>query len=222
MFTHLSLTITKRSPARAYLSPIIKRAFDIAFSLIALISLSPLYLVLVVLVKITSKGPIFYAHPRVGKNFTSFYCYKFRTMFADSEARLQTILQNDPIKKQEWLDTQKLKKDPRITPIGKYLRQFSLDELPQLWNVLKGELSIVGPRPLVEEEIMRHVKDDASILLSIKPGLTCLWQISGRSDLSYTKRIALDLYYIHNRTFFLDLYIIAKTLPAMITSRGAY
>jgi undecaprenyl-phosphate galactose phosphotransferase len=200
----------------------LKRAFDIIFSLSVLILCSPLFLILAFMVRISSKGNVFYYQERIGRNGDHFHCYKFRTMFADADRRLNEILKNDPVKRREWEQKRKLKNDPRITPIGNFLRKTSLDELPQFWNVLKGDLSVVGPRPVVQDEIITHYGQKADKILSIRPGITGLWQVSGRSDVSYQARIALDEQYVKNRSFFLDLKLVALTIPSMITRKGAY
>jgi undecaprenyl-phosphate galactose phosphotransferase len=200
----------------------LKRGFDICFSLAALTLLSPLYLLIPLFIKVTSKGPAIYYQYRIGRGKRPFKCYKFRSMFTDADARLEEILSSDPVKKREWELNHKLKADPRITPIGNFLRKTSLDELPQFWNVLKGDLSVVGPRPVVQEEIERHFKHKADKIFSYRPGITGLWQISGRNDMPYGSRIALDEYYVERRHFFMDLKIIALTIPSMLFKGGAY
>lgn len=211
---------SKRTPIRHI--PI-KRIFDILFSLIILLVGFPVFLIIALIIRFSSPGKIIYSHKRIGRGAKTFQCYKFRTMYADADARLKEILTSDPERKAEWEKTFKLKNDPRITPIGAFLRKTSLDELPQFWNVLKGDLSIVGPRPVVREEVDKYLGEKALKILSIRPGLTGPWQVSGRSDIScYKKRIELDEYYVDNRTFVLDLKMIAKTIPVMIFSKGAY
>lgn len=200
----------------------IKRIFDIGFSLCALLSLLPVFALLALLVKLTSKGTIFFGQERIGRGGKPFKCYKFRTMFQDAEARLETILKENPALKEEWTSSFKLKSDPRITKVGKWLRRTSLDELPQFWNVLKGDLSIVGPRPVVREEIEGFYGSKAYKILSIRPGITGLWQVSGRNDISYAARIRLDEEYVNTHSLQLDLLLIAKTIPCLLRSRGAY
>lgn len=200
----------------------LKRTFDILFSAAALIVLSPLLVLIALLVKCTSRGPIFYSHQRVGRGGRKFRCYKFRSMYRNPDQLLREILASDPQLRAEWDEHQKLKEDPRITPVGKVLRKTCLDELPQFWNVLKGDLSIVGPRPVVEREIIRFIGPRAARILSIRPGLTCFWQVSGRNDIPYEQRIALDEQYVRDRSMRTDLKLIAKTIPAMFSSRGAY
>lgn len=199
-----------------------KRIFDILFSIFILILFSPLFLLIAVLIRLSSKGPAIYSHERIGRGGKPFRCYKFRTMYLDAEHRLQKLLIDHPEVKEEWQKSRKLKNDPRIISIGRFLRRTSLDELPQFWNALKGDLSIVGPRPVVEEEMVLYFKDKAPKILSIRPGITGIWQVSGRSDTSYEKRIQLDEKYVDQRSFVLDLVLIAKTIPKMIFSKGAY
>jgi exopolysaccharide production protein ExoY len=199
-----------------------KRLFDIIFSAFVLIFGAPLFLIIAVGIKLQSKGQVFYTHERIGRGGKPFRCYKFRTMYMDSEARHHALLEKDPLLKDEWERTRKLRNDPRVTPWGLFLRKSSLDELPQFWNVLKGDLSVVGPRPVVYEEIVKYFGSKASKILSFRPGITCIWQVSGRSDIDYSKRIELDEKYVDNYSIFLDLLLIVKTVPSMIFSRGAY
>jgi len=200
----------------------VKRSFDIIFSCCALILGSPLFIIIALLVKGSSPGRIFYGHERVGRGGRVFHCYKFRTMYSDADQRLKDLLANDAILRKEWEANHKLKDDPRVTPLGKVLRKLSLDELPQFWNVLKGDLSVVGPRPVVELEITKFLGHKAAKILSVRPGLTCLWQVSGRNDTSYDKRITLDEHYVENRSLAMDMKIIAQTVPAIFSSKGAY
>jgi len=199
-----------------------KRIFDIVFSLAVLVGAAPFFLFCVLSVKLSSPGPIFYAHPRIGCKGKPFGCLKFRTMYQDAEAKLKPLLASDPALMNEWKTYFKLKVDPRITSIGKFLRKTSLDELPQFWNVLKGNMSIVGPRPLTAHEVDLYVKDKADKILSVRPGLTTLWIMQGRNDLSMEERIALEEFYITHRTFWLDLKLIGKTILHMIFPKGAY
>jgi len=199
-----------------------KRLFDIFFSLVALAFAAPLMLFIAATIKLTAGGAIFFGHERIGRGGRRFCCYKFRTMYPDAERRLKEILKSCPEKRREWEKRHKLKNDPRVTPIGKFLRKSSLDELPQFWNVLKGDLSVVGPRPIVEDELERHFREKADKILSIRPGITGIWQVSGRSDTSYSNRIRLDEKYVDSRSIALDLKLIAKTIPSMITTKGAY
>ena len=200
----------------------IKRIFDILFSLSILVLFFPVFAIIALIVAVTSKGPIVYAHNRIGRGGKKFGCYKFRSMYFDADKRLQELLKNNPDLKKEWENNFKLKNDPRITPIGSFLRKTSLDEFPQFWNVLKGDLSVVGPRPVIQDEIVKYYGDKAAKVLSIRPGLTGLWQVSGRSNTSYDVRVLLDEEYINKQSLALDIKLVLKTIPAMLTSRGAY
>lgn len=199
-----------------------KRVFDILFSIFFITVAFPIYLLLFILVKFSSKGPAVYSHERIGRGGKPFRCYKFRSMYPDADARLDEILKSCPEKRAEWESTHKLKNDPRITKIGAFLRKTSLDELPQFWNVLKGDLSVVGPRPVVKNEILNHFGPKAGKILSIRPGLTGIWQVSGRSNTCYRERIRLDEHYVDNYSFVGDIKLIFKTVPQMIFSKGAY
>ena len=200
----------------------IKRIFDILFSLSILVLFFPVFAIIALIVAVTSKGPIVYAHNRIGRGGKKFGCYKFRSMYFDADKRLQELLKNNPDLEKEWENNFKLKNDPRITPIGSFLRKTSLDEFPQFWNVLKGDLSVVGPRPVIQDEIVKYYGDKAAKVLSIRPGLTGLWQVSGRSNTSYDVRVLLDEEYINKQSLALDIKLVLKTIPAMLTSRGAY
>lgn len=198
---------------------IYKRLFDFLLSLIITIALSPIFLIIAIGIKLTSSGPIFYSHQRIGANGKKIQVYKFRTMLINAEQQLTNILRNNPKLKKEWQENFKLKNDPRVTKIGSLLRKLSLDELPQLFNVLKGEMSLVGPRPIKEEELERYGKKQP-VFLSLLPGMTGLWQVSGRSDISYSRRVDLDIYYIENWSPFLDFKVLMLTIPRLI--KGAY
>lgn len=199
-----------------------KRLFDISFSLAVLTLLSPLYLFIAIAIRCSSKGSPIFSQERVGAGSVPFPCYKFRSMYSDAEDRLHSILAADSHKRQEWDATHKLKDDPRITPIGKFLRKTSLDELPQFWNVLRGDLSVVGPRPVTKEEVIKHFGPKAHRIFSIRPGITGLWQVSGRSNTTYSTRIKYDEHYVDNRSMLLDLKIVALTIPCVILRKGAY
>ena len=151
-----------------------------------------------------------------------FFVYKFRTMYEDADERLREILKSDPEKARQWEETHKLNDDPRITPLGKILRKTSLDELPQLFNVLKGDMSLVGPRPVTQDEINRHYQKDAAYYFMVRPGITGLWQVSGRSDTDYKFRIETDVWYVLNWSLWLDLMILAKTVWVVLRAKGAY
>ncbi|MCF8026394.1 MAG: sugar transferase [Desulfobacteraceae bacterium] len=200
-----------------------KRLFDVVFSLGVILLTLPLTLVIAVLIRITSKGPVFYKHRRITAAGREFFCLKFRTMHVDADKRLREILENDPEAREEWEKTFKLKNDPRVTWIGNFLRKTSLDELPQFINVLKGEMSVVGARPIVYQELTDYYKENGGIYCSIKPGITGPWQISKRNDMEdYQERVALDTWYALNRNFWMDLKIIGMTVVSMISGKGAY
>ena len=202
---------------------ILKNLLDFLFSIFFLIASLPFLLVISLLIKLSSRGPIFYSQERIGKNNIPFRCIKFRTMYPEAKDILENILmQNDNLKK-EFEDTHKLKNDPRITTIGKLLRKTSLDELPQFINVLKNEMSIVGPRPIVNKEKNKYGKNLKKVL-SVKPGITGLWQVSGRNNLTYKKRIKLDLNYVNNYNFLMDIRILIRTIGVILfpLDRGAY
>ena len=200
-----------------------KRLFDVIFSLAVLILFFPIYLLLAILVAISSPGPIFYVQERVGKNYRHFGCIKFRTMVENADEMLLDIMQESAHLREEFEDNFKLKKDPRITRIGRFLRLTSLDEFPQFWNVLKGDMSVVGPRPLVPEEIPKYGRYMDKIV-TIRPGITGLWQVSGRNDIPYPHRVQIDVYYVNFRNFWLDLWLIVKTIGVIISTKnnGAY
>ena len=200
-----------------------KRFFEIIFSLFIIIFSFPIFILFAFLIKLSSKGPIFYDQTRLGKNKKPFKCIKFRTMSEESDDILKNLLMKDKELREEFEKTQKLKNDPRITPIGKFLRKTSLDELPQFLNVLKGEMSVVGPRPIIEEEKVRYGKN-LNKVLSIKPGITGLWQVSGRNNLSYQRRVFLDLIYVNDRNFYMDFNILIRTIGVVLFpfDRGAY
>ncbi len=211
------------SDVKNYNIPIWKEILDKFFALFIIFLTIPLMMVIGLVIKLTDKGPIFFKQKRVGLGGKPFYVIKFRTMYPDAEKRLKELLEKDPSAKEEWEKTWKLKKDPRITPIGKFLRKTSLDELPQFFNVLKGEMSVVGPRPVVEEELKKFYKDKAKYYISVKPGITGYWQVEGRSDIEdYKKRVEMDVWYVKNQSFWLDLKIILKTIWVMLTGKGAY
>jgi undecaprenyl-phosphate galactose phosphotransferase len=198
-----------------------KRFFDVAFGILLLPFIVPVLLILIVLIKLDSRGPAIYKSERVGLDGKTFFIFKLRTMCQNAEEKLAEVLSQNESLRLEWEDNQKLKNDPRITRIGKIIRKLSLDELPQIFNVLKGEMSFVGPRPIVQTEIARYGRHFGKYK-SVLPGLTGLWQINGRSDTEYEKRVALDVKYIHELNFNLDLKIIGKTIPAAFLRKGAY
>ena len=202
---------------------LVKRIFDIVFALFVLSIFSPVYLLLMVLVALNSRGPVFYVQKRIGKNHRPFNCIKFRTMIDNADQALETIMESSDQVRQEFQESFKLKQDPRITEFGRFLRLTSLDEFPQFWNVLKGEMSVVGPRPLVPEELPKY-GHKINTVLKIKPGITGLWQVSGRNDIPYPKRVQIDVYYATSHNWLLDLWIVFKTVGVILFPRnnGAY
>ncbi len=201
----------------------IKRLFDIVFSLSVLGLCAPIYLLLAGAIACTSSGSIFYIQERVGKNYQHFGCIKFRTMIPNADRVLEEMMARSPDLREEFTENFKLKDDPRITAIGQFLRITSLDEFPQFINVLKGEMSVVGPRPLVPDEIEKYGIDIDKVL-TIRPGITGLWQVSGRNDIPYPQRVRIDVSYVKRRNFWLDLRIVFRTVVVMIMPKnnGAY
>jgi len=203
----------------------LKRLFDIVFSSIVLVLLFPLFLIIGLIIKLTDKGSVFFVQERLGLNGKIFKVYKFRTMYPNNEEILNNFIQKNPRAKEEWQKYRKLKTyDPRVTLIGKFLRKTSLDELPQFINVLKGDMSVVGPRPYIYKEFEEYNIPQETIkkILSVKPGITGLWQVTLRNDASFKERIKLDEEYIKNQSFIYDLRIILKTIKVMLTGKGAY
>ena len=200
---------------------LIKNLFDILFSLVALIAFIPLFLIIALLIKLSSRGSIFFLQERIGKNKKTFKCIKFRTMHPEAEDILENLMLKNEALKEEFEETHKLKNDPRITNIGKFLRKTSLDEIPQFLNVIKMEMSIVGPRPIVKEEILKYDKSYKRVI-SIKPGITGLWQVSGRNNTTYEERINYDCYYVRNWSLSLDFYLLFRTIKVVLFREGAY
>jgi len=202
---------------------LIKNLFDLLFSLLFLITFLPLFIIISLLIKLSSRGPIFFIQKRIGKNNIPFKCIKFRTMHPESKYILENLLLKDSSLKKEFEETHKIKNDPRITTIGKLLRKTSLDELPQFINVLRGEMSIIGPRPIVKAEKDKYGKNFKRVFL-IKPGITGLWQVSGRNNLTYKRRVMLDLNYAENHNLLMDLRILIRTFGVILfpLDRGAY
>jgi Undecaprenyl-phosphate galactose phosphotransferase WbaP len=199
----------------------LKRILDVVFAGLALLVALPFLAACAVSIRLTSKGPLFFLQYRLGQGGKAFSIVKFRTMMVNAEAALAEYLDAHPEAKQEWLTDHKLRVDPRITPVGRFMRKFSLDELPQLWNVVKGEMSLVGPRPIVSSEIPKYGKGYVDYC-RVRPGLTGLWQVSGRNDTGYTQRVELDCHYVRRWSLTRDLEIVARTIPAVVRSAGAY
>jgi lipopolysaccharide/colanic/teichoic acid biosynthesis glycosyltransferase len=196
-----------------------KRLFDIIFASIVLTVFSPLYLAIALLVFISSRGSVLYIHPRVGLNGKEFNCIKFRTMINGADQVLENYLNACPISRAEYEASFKLKHDPRITRIGRFLRTTSLDELPQFWNVLIGDMSVVGPRPLVQAELIKYGSAIGKVL-SVRPGIAGLWQVSGRNDIPYSKRVQIDASYVRIMSLALDIRLIYKTILVVVFPKG--
>ncbi|WP_286800288.1 sugar transferase [Oceanicaulis sp. UBA2681] len=217
---HLKLEEFPMNEDRPWFQRASKRVLDISLALAGLIILSPVLITVAALVRLQDKGPSIFTHTRIGQNGKPFKCYKFRSMVMDAPERLERVLATDPEASAEWARAQKLRKDPRITKFGGFLRRSSLDELPQLLNILRGEMSIVGPRPIVMDEVRRY-GSQFEAYKAVRPGVTGLWQVSGRNDLSYDERVEMDARYAREWTMLGDIWIIIKTIPAVILSRGA-
>ncbi|PJI91458.1 exopolysaccharide production protein ExoY [Yoonia maricola] len=200
---------------------ILKRAVDIIIASTALLMLAPLFVMVAIAVKLAAPGPALYGHSRVGYQGRTFRCWKFRSMVTDGDRVLQEYLTQNPQERDTWERDRKLRNDPRVTRIGAVLRAYSVDELPQLINVLFGDMSIVGPRPVVDDELAMY-GTAAPIYLSARPGITGLWQVSGRSDTSYEQRVSFDTTYVQGWSLVSDISIILRTIPAVVSSRGSY
>ena len=213
----LKENISKKEVSNYYL--VVKRVLDIVSCLIGLIILSPIYLIVAVAIKLEDpKGKVFYSHNRIGKDGRIIPVYKFRSMFSNSD---ELFDQFTPEQKAEFEEFQKLKNDPRITKVGKFIRKTSIDELPQLINVLKGEMSVIGPRPIIQKELDRYGEYD-EFYLSVLPGLTGMWQAYGRNNLTFNERVKMDIYYVQNQSIQLDFRILCRTLCSLINGDGAF
>jgi len=197
------------------------RALDVVIALLALVFVLPLMAIIALAIFLQDGGPVHFSHRRVGRGGKPFFCYKFRSMAVDAEARLAELLERNPVAREEWARDHKLRDDPRVTPLGAFLRRSSLDELPQLFNVLQGTMSLVGPRPIVDAEISRYGKRFRHYC-AVKPGITGLWQVSGRNDVSYRTRVALDCLYAKSQSPALYLWIVIVTIPAVLSRKGSY
>lgn len=204
--------------ARRGVYPLTKRLVDILGAALGLLLLSPLLLIVAVIVRLESPGPVFFSQVRVGRRGRPFRCRKFRSMYVDAEARKDALMAQNEM---QGGTTFKMKRDPRITRVGRFIRKASIDELPQLWNVLVGEMSLVGPRPPVPAEVAGYTALDRK-RLSVKPGITCIWQVTGRSDIPFEEQVNLDLRYINERSLLLDVKLLLMTVPAVLFARGAY
>ena len=199
---------------------VIKRFVDVIGAIVLGVVFMPLIVVIVFMLR-RNGGPVIYMHRRVGRGGRMFPCLKFRTMVPDADDALRELLEHNAELQAEWVRDHKLRHDPRVTQLGRFLRRTSLDELPQLVNVLRGEMSLVGPRPVVREELLRYGKN-VETYLAARPGITGLWQVTGRNDTDYRRRVVLDTYYVRNQNLFLDLYILAKTTGVVLGGNGAY
>lgn len=200
---------------------IVKVVFDYVLTFFGTIAIIPILALVALWIYIDSPGPVIFSHTRIGKDGKAFPCYKFRTMCVDSQETLEALLASDIAVRTEWNRDFKLKNDPRITRSGAFLRKTSLDELPQIFNVLMGEMSLVGPRPIIAEELERYGEHKAEYL-SVKPGITGLWQVSGRNDIGYDERVRLDSWYVNNWSMWGDIVILFKTFAVVINNKGAY
>jgi exopolysaccharide production protein ExoY len=209
-----------RPPERSF-SSVIKRTVDVVGSVGALVFFAPLMLLIAMLIWTTNPGPIFFRQARIGRGGRKFNCYKFRSMATTADELLAKLLSTDPVAREEWSRLHKLTRDPRVTPVGRVLRLSSLDELPQLLNVLRGDMSLIGPRPIVAAEIDRYGRY-INDYMTVRPGVTGLWQISGRNDTTYRRRVALDVVYARRCCWQMDLWILLRTIPAVLKWDGAY
>jgi Undecaprenyl-phosphate galactose phosphotransferase WbaP len=216
-----SLAVEVRRDLLLPLPRLTKRAIDLLIVALTFPAVPLAILLLAILVRLESHGPAFYGHRRVGRNHSTFRIWKLRTMQVNAEELLENALAKDPALREEWLRDRKLRHDPRVTRVGGFLRKTSLDELPQLWNVLRGDMSLVGPRPIVEEEVAAYGQN-FSLYCRVTPGLTGLWQVSGRNAVSRRDRVRLDSYYVRNWSVWLDLHILARTIGVVLSGQGAY
>jgi Undecaprenyl-phosphate galactose phosphotransferase WbaP len=215
-----SVLLVDRLETVPLLSRRAKRVFDVGLSMAALTILAVPMAIVAIAVRFDG-GPAIFGHERVGEGGRTFRCLKFRSMRRDAQAQLETLLDSDPEALKEWNETRKLRNDPRVTRIGRFIRKTNLDELPQLLNVIGGQMSLVGPRPVTESELARYGEETGGYL-SVRPGITGLWQVSGRNDVSYAQRVGLDAWYVKNWSPWHDFAILLKTVPAILSRRGAY
>jgi Undecaprenyl-phosphate galactose phosphotransferase WbaP len=208
------------APAPTGDAAVAKRILDVVGAIILGLVFAPLILTIIFLMR-KGDGSVIYRHRRVGRGGQMFSCLKFRTMVPNADQVLRDLLERDPDLRAEWIRDHKLRNDPRVTRLGRFLRRTSLDELPQILNVLRGEMSLVGPRPVVREELLRYGRN-VGTYLAAKPGITGLWQVTGRNDTDYRRRVVLDTYYVRNQNLLLDLYILAKTTGVVLGGSGAY
>lgn len=221
IFSEKLLILRLKNNLARPLNRLIKTLVDYILTIIGTVLISPILLFIAAWIYYDSPGPVIFKHIRIGKNGKAFPCYKFRSMCVDADAKLAELLANDPEARAEWERDFKLKNDPRITKSGAFLRKTSLDELPQIFNVLRGEMSLVGPRPIVQEELARYGEfvDD---YLMVKPGITGMWQVNGRSDTTYDERVQMDSWYVRNWSVWLDFMLLWRTIKSVINCKGAY
>ena len=225
---NLNMTVSKRTLIRSMadnvalaIPRVAKRTIDLALTSMVAAAAAPVMLVLAVAIKLTSRGPIFYCQKRIGQHGQHFFAWKMRTMVVDADKVLQNYLDKHPELQAEWERDHKLKNDPRVTLVGRFLRKTSLDELPQIWNVFKGEMSLVGPRPIVDDEIEKY-GDTFNRYKRVLPGITGLWQVSGRNNTTYQERVNYDEYYVQNWSLRFDMYILMRTVRTVLLREGAY
>lgn len=221
LFSEKILMLNLRNNLSRTYNRVFKRIFDLTLTIIGGLMISPLLLGIAIAVAIENRGHVIFAHKRVGAAGKKFFCYKFQTMVPDAEERLKQYLAENPAARREWEETFKLTDDPRVTKLGSFLRRTSLDELPQLWNVIRGEMSLVGPRPIVQAEVVRYGKNIREYYM-VLPGITGMWQVSGRSDTTYPERVAMDAWYVRNWSVWIDLMYLFKTVKAVVSRKGAY
>lgn len=220
-FTEKIMLIRIRNNLERNINKCIKYIFDMVLTVVGTICISPILVIIAIWIYKDSHGPVIFKHMRVGKDGKEFPCYKFRSMCVDAKEKLEELLKNDPVARAEWEKDFKLKHDPRITKSGAFLRKTSLDELPQIFNVLKGEMSLVGPRPIIKAEMKRygnHIND----YLMVKPGITGMWQCSGRNDIDYAERVRMDSWYVRNWSVWIDIMLLWRTFKAVFAKKGAY
>ncbi len=218
-WTAIAVSDVSHSDFSTTFSHYVKDAIDFCGAIVALVLFAPLMAGIAAALTLQS-GPVVFAHERVGLGGRKFRCLKFRTMAPDAEQRLKAVLEADPVAREQWERDRKLLNDPRITPLGKFLRETSLDELPQIFNILNGEMSLVGPRPVTESELSKY-GEDVVYYLKCKPGVTGMWQVHGRNNLSYEARVALDSQYARNQSLWLDAQILFKTFGVVMSKTGA-
>ncbi len=221
LFSEKILMLNLRNNLSRRYNRIFKRVFDLIFTIVGGILILPALAFVIIAVAIENRGHVIFAHKRVGMHGKKFFCYKFQTMVPDAEKQLKKYLEENPEARREWEETFKLTKDPRVTKLGSFLRRTSLDELPQIWNVIRGDMSLVGPRPIVEEEICRYGENIREYYM-VLPGITGMWQVSGRSNTTYPERVAMDTWYVRNWSVWIDLMYLFKTVKAVAVGRGAY